>query len=96
MTCHTGHKPSVQMPLPSGGKFTEYSWLKDTYEDRKERGDIHAQLVAGKCLEIVAGIINTLEVILLKNTIGRLSLPSEIFSGAGFQRVEFASIFVFV
>lgn len=68
------------MPVPSGGEFTEYSQVKG----RKERGDIYAQLVAGKCLEIVAGKISTPGVILLKNIIGRLSLPSEIFPGAGF------------
>lgn len=83
------------MPVPSGGEFTGYRQFKCMYKGRKERGDISAQFVAGKCLEIFADIISTSEVILLRNTIGRLFLPSEIFPGAGFQRVEFIPTFVF-
>jgi len=49
---------------------------------------------AGKYLEIDADIISTREMILLRNTIGRLFLPSEIFPGAGFQSTEFQSVHV--
>lgn len=45
---------------------SEYSQVKGIYKGKKERRDIYAQFVAGKCLEIVAGKISTPEVILLK------------------------------
>lgn len=73
------------MQVPSGCEFTECSQLKDIYNGRKERGDIYVQFLAGKCLEIVAGIISTPDVILMKNTIGGLSLLQKYLLGLDFK-----------
>lgn len=74
-----------QYPLEVNSQSTVSLRICTKAEKREETS---MQFVAGKGLKIVTGIISIPEVILLKNTIGRRSLPSEIFPGAGFQRVE--------
>lgn len=93
MACHTGAQIFCPIyPLEVNSKSRVSLRISTKVEKREETS---IQFVAGKGLKIVAGIISTPELILLKNTIGRLPLPSEIFPGTGFQRVEFIPIFAF-